>query len=95
MRGIAEGLDVRDRRAPDAHDQIVGAQACFRGRTGLLDTFDQHSGAVRCIGKVRSLQALMDLDRVGGLRIVALADLFPYPVRIVNRGLTLIAVGPS
>ena len=25
----------------------------------------------------------------------ALAALFPYPVRIVNRGLTLVAVGPA
>jgi hypothetical protein len=34
-------------------------------------------------------------DVLDPLGPAALADLFPYPVRIVNRGLTLIAVGPS
>jgi hypothetical protein len=34
-------------------------------------------------------------DVLDPLGPAALAGLFPYPVRIVNRGLTLIAVGPS
>ena len=97
----------RARRGRTRRPAAVRARALPRRRTRVRDDAEPvvparpaHAAAVRALAarrpaRDRLLRARGFDDVLDPLGPRELASLFPYPVRIVNTGMTLVAVGPE